>query len=69
MDTAGERTVSDARDGWVTEDAVFVVVCQGTSLGEVPLRQTSGKSLVMNGLHVHIVVDLERYWLLRRVNS
>ena len=52
------RTVADSTNARVSEDAVFVVVRQVACLLKEPLRETVGKGLVVDGLDVHVVVDL-----------
>ena len=52
------RTVSNSRETWVTEDAVLMIVGEVACLSEVARRETVGEGAVVNGLDVHVVIDL-----------
>ena len=53
-----QLTVSNAIKFRVTEDTILMVVCEIPRLGEEGRRQQIQECFVMNGLHVHVVVDL-----------
>lgn len=54
-----QLTVSNTIELRVAEDTVLMVVCEIPRLGEEGWRQQIQECFVMNGLHVHVVVNLK----------
>jgi hypothetical protein len=56
----GKKVLTVTNTGWagVAEYAVFVVRCESAGLGKVSGWETVGKGCIVDGLHVHVVINL-----------
>lgn len=60
MSQSGQLTIANARKVAIAKHTVFMIVGQCPCLCEERLRKTTRERSIVDGLDVHVIVDLQK---------